>query len=61
MNVGDNVTARIARCQCVGGGFTEVQGPIIGFIADNMGGWWQISTSSGVHYVRTDNILSPPA
>lgn len=58
MKVGDQVTAVIARCQCVGGGTTQVQGQVIGFVADNQGGWWQVSTSSGVHYVREANIVS---
>jgi hypothetical protein len=57
MKVGDQVIARIARCQCVGGGTTEIEGQIIGFVADNVGGWWQISTSSGVHYVREKDIV----
>lgn len=61
MKVSDYVTARIARCACVGGGNTEVQGQLIGFIPDNNGGWWQVNTPTGVHYVRTENISSTPA
>ena len=57
MKVGDQVYAKIARCQCVGGGFTEVQGQVIGFVADAQGGWWQLSTTSGVHYVREKDIV----
>lgn len=57
--VGDTVIAKIARCQCVGGGFTEVHGLLIGFIPDNQGGWWQVSTNTGVQYVREQNLVSP--
>lgn len=56
--VGDNIIAKIARCQCVGGGFTEIHGQIIGFVPDNQGGWWQVSTTQGVHYVREKDIVS---
>jgi hypothetical protein len=58
MTVGDQVIAKISRCQCVGGGFTQVQGQLIGFVLDNHGGWWQVSTSSGVHYVRELDIIT---
>lgn len=57
MKVGDFVTAKIARCQCVGGGMTEVQGQLIGFVSDAHGGWWQINSASGVHYVREVDII----
>ena len=57
MKVGDQVTATIQRCQCVGGGTTQIQGQIIGFVADNIGGWWQVSTPQGVHYVREKDIV----
>lgn len=55
--VGDNVTGVIQRCQCVGGGTTQIQGQLIGFVADAHGGWWQLSTSSGVHYVREKDLV----
>lgn len=59
--VADKVIAKIARCACVGGGYTEIDGQIIGIIADQHGDWYQVSTSSGVHYVRYENILSTSA
>ena len=56
--VNDTVLARIARCACVGGGHSEIHGLIIGFIPDQFNGWYQVSTSNGVHYVRPEDILS---
>jgi len=55
--VGDQVLFRQHRCACVGGGITEQIGAIVGFIGDQFGGWWQVSTHTGVYYVRETDII----
>lgn len=55
--VGNQVVFRQHRCACVGGGITEQIGSIIGFINDPFGGWWQISTATGVFYTRSDDVI----
>lgn len=56
-STGQNVVAKIQRCACTGGGFTEVEGPIIGIINNTTGPWYQINTPNGVVVVSHNNIL----
>lgn len=63
--IGTTVIFRMKRCACVGGGITEMDGTIIGITpADAYGGWFQVSSSQGVHYIRDHDVvrvLSTPA
>lgn len=56
-NIRDNVLFVIHRCPCVGGGTTELIGPIVGIIEDKHGPWYQINTPSGIQYVRGSDII----
>jgi len=57
----DQVLFVVNRCACNGGGDSEMHGQIIGYIPDQHGGWYQVSTSSGVYYSREEKILSKVA
>lgn len=54
--IGDNVLFIIHRCPCIGGGITELVGPIVGILEDPHGPWYQINTLSGIQYVRGSDI-----
>lgn len=57
MVVGTNVTIKIPRCACVGGGFTEEMGAIIGVIQGKNGVWYQVNHPNGVATVKEDQII----
>lgn len=57
MEVGTKVAIRIARCACVGGGFTEENGVIIGIIQGKNGLWYQVNHPNGVATVKEDQII----
>lgn len=44
------------RCQCSGGGFTEMVGTIVGTITNQSGQWYQINTTEGIKTVREEWI-----
>lgn len=52
--VGDKVRFRKARCWCVGGGFENAEGIIVGIVHPNE--WFQIDQPRGIVVVKIDNI-----
>lgn len=49
------VAAKVQRCACVGGGFTEVQGRIVNIL--HGGQWYQIDQPNGIVTVKLENII----
>ena len=58
LKVHDRVVVRVARCACVGGGFTEEIGTIIQVVtAPNGNIWYKISHPNGINTVKETDII----
>lgn len=58
LNTGDTVEVRKAKCRCIGGGHTNVQGTIAKVInLPNGQQWYQVATSSGFVTVQQQDIV----
>lgn len=52
------VAIRVARCACVGGGFTEEIGTVIQVVtAPNGNQWYKVSHPNGITTVKESDIL----
>lgn len=55
--INQQVIAKIKRCACVGGGYAEVIGHIIGFVNAPNGRWAQIAYEGGISTVKEEDII----
>lgn len=53
----DTVVFKRQRCACVGGGYTEDIGAVIGIVSAPNGIWYQINTPSGVATVKELDMI----
>lgn len=55
--VHQQVIAKIKRCACVGGGYAEIIGTIIGIINAPNGKWYQVAYEGGISTVKETDII----